>query len=251
MLHAARYYEYFEEAFLHWLDASGSSYAELREQGVDLVIVESRCTHHRPVSLDETVTISVVPVDIGRRSLTVEFVVAVGATHVATGGTTYVAVVDGTSARLPQRLASLAAVPPIHPLTRRAAERVLAQLHDAQRAFYAGKGSSRELELVLDPAVVWRVPGASPIAGTHVGVRDVIRYMDKRRALAGNTFTMHRQELLVGDRHLAALTDGAVVRRGRTETWSTVGLYRVLGGRIAECQLVPLDQARFDEIWQD
>ncbi len=251
MLHAARYYEYFEEAFLRWLDAVGSSYAELRGQGADLVIAESRCTHDRPVALDTTLTIAVVPVDIGRRSLTVEFVVSDGSTHVATGGTTYVAVADGAAARLPQRLASLAGPEPEQPLSRRAAERVLSRLQAAQRAFYAGKGTSRELELVLDPAVVWRIPGGSAIAGTYVGVREVIGYMDKRRTLAGNTFTMHRRELLVGDRHVAALTDGVVQRRGRTEAWSTVGLYRVSGGRIAECQLIPIDQARFDEIWQE
>jgi len=108
MLHAARYYEYFEEAFLQWLPACGMHYDELVAMGVDLVIVESRCTHRRPVRLNEVVTISVAPVHVGRRSLAVELGVSVGSELAATGRITYVAVHDGRPAPLPPALASLA-----------------------------------------------------------------------------------------------------------------------------------------------
>jgi acyl-CoA thioesterase FadM len=109
MLHASRYYEYFEEAFLQWLPARGLPYAELVAIGVDLVIVESRCTHRRPVRLNETVMITVAPVHVGRRSIGVRLDVSVGPEHAATGHITYVAVRDGRASSLPPELASLAA----------------------------------------------------------------------------------------------------------------------------------------------
>jgi hypothetical protein len=39
------------------------------------------------------------------------------------------------------------------------------------------------------------------------------------------------------------------VRDGAVVSWETVGVFRVADGRIAECWLVPFDQATFDEIW--
>jgi hypothetical protein len=36
---------------------------------------------------------------------------------------------------------------------------------------------------------------------------------------------------------------------GREERWSTVGLYRLAGDRVAGCWLLPLDGVAFDRIW--
>ena len=36
MLHAGRYYEYFEDAFLDWIDQHANGYRQLRSTGVDL-----------------------------------------------------------------------------------------------------------------------------------------------------------------------------------------------------------------------
>ena len=48
---------------------------------------------------------------------------------------------------------------------------------------------------------------------------------------------------------MAVLTDGTATINGADRSWSTVGLYRVKADRIAECWLLPLDQADFDDIW--
>lgn len=42
-LHASRFYGYFEDAFLHWLDTYVGGYATLRATGTDLVVVASGC----------------------------------------------------------------------------------------------------------------------------------------------------------------------------------------------------------------
>ncbi len=125
---------------------------------------------------------------------------------------------------------------------------ILERLHSAQAAFYAG-GDRRPLEAVLTPDVTWHVPGDSTISGTYRGIETVLRYMARRRDLAARTFRMHPRELLIGPQHIAVITDGEVQRDGAVETWSTVGLYRIRTGRIAECHLLPFDQRAFDRIW--
>ena len=109
MLHAARYYEYFEEAFLRWLTTVSLPYAALRASGVDLVIVESRCVHHEPARLDDELEVRV---HASRRSdevLGVRFDVERGGALLAEGSCTYVAVAHGRSTALPAPLRSATA----------------------------------------------------------------------------------------------------------------------------------------------
>jgi hypothetical protein len=70
------------------------------------------------------------------------------------------------------------------------------------------------------------------------------------RDIAAGTFRLHPGELLVGEgEHVAMLTDGTAVLDGVEHRWSTVGLYRLRGERVAECWLLPLDPAAFDAVW--
>jgi ketosteroid isomerase-like protein len=127
---------------------------------------------------------------------------------------------------------------------------LLARLHAAQGAFYAG-GPTGELETLLADDIAWHVPGDNAIAGVHTGRAAVMDYFVRRRDFASRTFTMHPGDVLVGDGdHVAALTDGSAVIDGVTHRWSTVGLYRLRGDRIAACWLLPLDQAAFDAVWR-
>jgi SAM-dependent methyltransferase len=125
----------------------------------------------------------------------------------------------------------------------------LSRLHAAQQRFYAG-GDDGPLREVLCPDIAWHVPGASDIAGSHLGIDAVIAYFARRRALADGTFRMHPAELLSGEgEHVAMITHGDATIDGRRHAWSTVGLYRLRGARVAECRLLPFDQAQFDRIW--
>jgi ketosteroid isomerase-like protein len=125
----------------------------------------------------------------------------------------------------------------------------LSRLHAAQQAFYAGGPPAPVREKLTDD-IVWRVPGANAIAGIYTGIDAVMEYFARRRDLAARTFRMRPGELLVGDgEHAAMLTDGTALLHGVEQSWSTVGLYRFRGDRIAACWLLPLDPARFDRIW--
>jgi ketosteroid isomerase-like protein len=123
------------------------------------------------------------------------------------------------------------------------------ELHDAQQELYGGGGAA-PVRRLLDPNVVWHVPGESPIAGRYEGAEEVIAYMLRRRDLADGSFRMGRRELMVGEGEVfAALTDGIAIIDGRTREWSTMGLYRLRAELLVECRLLPFDQSQFDEIW--
>jgi hypothetical protein len=58
-----------------------------------------------------------------------------------------------------------------------------------------------------------------------------------------------RRGILADDQQAAHLADGQLERDGQLRTWPTVGVFRIAGGKIAECWLVPFDQYLFDELW--
>jgi 2'-5' RNA ligase len=126
---------------------------------------------------------------------------------------------------------------------------VVRRFYDLQARVYAGDAMPDSLRDVLSADVVWHVPGASAIAGEHRGVDAVLEYMDLRRRMTDSTFrvNLHGAAMIAG--RVVQLAGGSAVRDGREVSWETVGVFRVADGRIAECWLVPFDQAVFDEIW--
>lgn len=134
-------------------------------------------------------------------------------------------------------------------MDRSSAIALLNQLHAAQRDFYAG-GPAEPLRELLAADIAWHVPGRNDIAGDYRGFDSVLAYFARRRDLAQRSFKMHPGDVLVGDGgHVAVLTDGTAEIDGVERRWSTVGLYRFDGNRVAECWLLPLDPVAFDEIW--
>ncbi|MGO9495439.1 MAG: RNA 2',3'-cyclic phosphodiesterase [Solirubrobacteraceae bacterium] len=126
---------------------------------------------------------------------------------------------------------------------------VVRRFYDAQARVYAGSAPADSLLDVLDQDVVWHVPGASAIAGEHRGITAVLAYFEARRRMTDSTFrvTVHGAAIIAG--RVVQLAGGRAARGGREVSWETVGVFRVVDGRIAECWLVPFDQAVFDEVW--
>jgi 2'-5' RNA ligase len=126
---------------------------------------------------------------------------------------------------------------------------VVRRFHAEQAGLYAGSGSVAGVRELLAEDVVWHVPGSSAIAGEHSGVEAVLEYMEARRRIMDGTFrvSIHGAAVIAG--RVVQLAGGSAVRDGRSVAWETVGVFRVAGGRIAECWLVPFDQAAFDAIW--
>ena len=126
---------------------------------------------------------------------------------------------------------------------------VVRRFHASQAAFYAGAVGDRALREVLTEDVVWHVPGASAIAGTHRGLDAVLAYLGRRRDMTDATFRVEVHGMAIIAGRVVQLAGGRAVRDGVEVTWETVGVFRVFQGRIAECWLIPFDQAAFDRIW--
>lgn len=242
MVHAARYHDFCEDALLGWLEHVGISYSALRTDRVDLVISESHFSYWRPAMLEDRLRITVAGQAITDSTLRAAFDVRREPDTLATAEITYVSVRNGRRCALPGVLQGLSVQHPESP------DVLLDALHNAQADLY-GAADAAALHQLLDPGIVWRVPGNNRIAGTYRGIDEVVAYMRHRRELANATFRMQRQEVLVGPSHFAALTNGTVERAGVVHSWSTVGLYRARDGRISECSLIPLDAAAFDAAW--
>jgi ketosteroid isomerase-like protein len=117
-----------------------------------------------------------------------------------------------------------------------------------QRAMYAG-GDVDAVRAALAEDVVWHVPGHSAIAGDHRGRDAVLAYFLRRRALAGGAMVIvHRAQMTYAD-VVMQLADGEAQLDGERLTWRTAGVYRIADGVIAEAWLVPLEPARFEEVW--
>jgi 2'-5' RNA ligase len=167
----------------------------------------------------------------------------------AAGVTLYRSRLTPSGARYePQRTIELRGHPGERPVAGADPVAVVREFHEWQRDAYAG-GDLDALRPRLTDDVVWHVPGRSRISGEHRGIEAVLTYFDRRRTMTDHSFrvTVHGLSV-VGDR-VVQLAGGHAVRDGRELGWETVGVFRVEGGRIAECWLLPFDPDAFDEIW--
>lgn len=125
---------------------------------------------------------------------------------------------------------------------------LIRDFHDRQNRFYAG-GEQGRVAAMLTEDVTWHVPGHSALAGDHRGRDEVLRYFARRRKLACATFRIEVHGVLADDERAVILAGGEMEHGGGTFKWGTVGIFRLDGGRIAECWVIPHDQHAFDEIW--
>ena len=102
VMHAARPYEYFEDAFLAWLDQECGGYESLRAGGDDFVIVQTQCRYIAPARLGDRIDLAVRPVSVGKRSsFTIEVEMARDGHVLTRCSVTYVTVRDGRSSPIP------------------------------------------------------------------------------------------------------------------------------------------------------
>jgi ketosteroid isomerase-like protein len=128
-------------------------------------------------------------------------------------------------------------------------ERLIRDFYEAQGRFYAGSAGREEVEDLLADDIVWHVPGRNAIAGDYRGKDEVFDYFARRRDLARGSLRVRVRHTLADDELVTQLAGGSAEIAGEPREWETVGVYRIAGGRIAECWLVPFDQCAFDEIW--
>ena len=121
--------------------------------------------------------------------------------------------------------------------------------HDRQNLFYAG-GDQASVAAMLTDDVTWHVPGRSEIANDYRGRHEVLGHFARRRELTNATFRITVNGVLADDQRAVILASAECTRAGRRDRWRTVSVFRLEQGLIAECWVMPYDQALFDRIWE-
>lgn len=107
--HHGSYVAWFEEARTEWLRQRGKTYRQMEDEGNLLQIVTFVANYHRPVDYDDEIEIRVRVQELGRASVTLDYLVTrAGSDEVTTTGSTRLACVgrDGRPRRLPPELSA-------------------------------------------------------------------------------------------------------------------------------------------------
>jgi YbgC/YbaW family acyl-CoA thioester hydrolase len=104
MVHAIRYHEFLEDAFVAWLASRHLSYEELLRRDLDLVIGTSTIRHRAPARLGDKLEVTCDAAGSSASTVTVDFTIARCREILAEARTTYIAVCGGRTAPLPVEL---------------------------------------------------------------------------------------------------------------------------------------------------
>ena len=114
------------------------------------------------------------------------------------------------------------------------------QTADAFRA-----GDFYRLEALIDPDVVWHVPGNHPRAGDIRGRDAVVAWLAGRIELG---FWLTEHDVIANDEHVCALSDMGVRRPGVDIQTRVVSIFHFRDGRQAERWFFPEDPLAWDRI---
>jgi len=110
IVHHSRYLPYLEEARVAYLRAVGHPYAALRDERVDLAVLEAYLQYRQPLRFDEVVTVHLRFAGATRTTFQVAYLLTVSGQVRATGVTVHGCLTsDGRPTRLPGWLGALAA----------------------------------------------------------------------------------------------------------------------------------------------
>jgi ketosteroid isomerase-like protein len=98
-------------------------------------------------------------------------------------------------------------------------------------------------------AAVWHVGGASRLAGTYRGRREIVRFLGSLPRLTGGTYNSRLIDVLASDERAAVLYRATGRREGRELDIDQLLLFALQDGIVTEVLALPSDQAAFDAFW--
>ena len=107
-------------------------------------------------------------------------------------------------------------------------------------------GDLARLATLIDPDVVWHVPGAHRMAGEIRGRPALLEWL---RDLSGCGFWLTEHDVFGNDVHVCAVSTMGARREGVDVHTRVVSLFRYQDGRQLERWLYPDDVASWDEIF--
>jgi acyl-CoA thioester hydrolase len=108
VVYNGEYFTYFEVGRVELLRAAGSSYRDVEEEGLKLVVAEANCRYRKPARFDDLITVKTTLEEVGRTKVAFSYEVSRDGELLAEGGTVHVAVDEkGKPVRIRGRLAEV------------------------------------------------------------------------------------------------------------------------------------------------
>jgi ketosteroid isomerase-like protein len=102
---------------------------------------------------------------------------------------------------------------------------------------------------MIDDDTVWRVPGASRMAGDYRGRKEIFGFLRLTSRLTEGTYRADLRYVVGDGRHVVAVYRATGRRAGRSLDIDQLLLFRYRGALWAEVLAVPTDQYAFDAFW--
>jgi uncharacterized protein len=101
---------------------------------------------------------------------------------------------------------------------------------------------------LVDPDVVWHVPGQHPLAGDYRGRDELLGFLAR---LAGLGFVLAEEDVFGNDRHVCALSQMSARRPGLEVTTRVVSIFRFRDQRQLERWFYPDDISAWNAIFTE
>jgi ketosteroid isomerase-like protein len=95
----------------------------------------------------------------------------------------------------------------------------------------------------------WHVGGASRLAGTYRGRREIVRFLGWLPRLTDGTYASRLIDVLASDERAAVLYRATGRREGRELDIDQLLLFTLRDGVVVEVLALPSDQMAFDAFW--
>jgi ketosteroid isomerase-like protein len=97
--------------------------------------------------------------------------------------------------------------------------------------------------------VRWEIPGRNALAGTYVGIEEVLAMLARALELSDGTYRTDLEFVLADDEHAVASYRATGSRDGHELDQEQVLVCRFADDRIVDVRALPVDQAAFDSFW--
>ena len=112
-----------------------------------------------------------------------------------------------------------------------------------------GQGDIAAVLRMLDPEVVWHVPGRSPLSGDYKGHDDVVGFFGRTMELSGRTFKIDIDAVLAEGERVVVLCTVSAERHGRYGESPEVHVWRVADDLAVEFCEYQGDEHTEDQFW--
>ena len=134
--------------------------------------------------------------------------------------------------------------------SRESSERAEANRQLIEGAYAAfARGDIPAVLRVLDPRILWHVPGRGPVSRNYLGHQQVLGFFQLFQELSGGTFRIRIDDVLANDHRVIVLVTESARRGNRDWSSPQVHAWTIENGKASVFWQFQGDQQTEDEFW--